>query len=158
MMNERALNYLNVFMGTEGISELHGGSRIFIPRQEIRKIELVHGYASERPRLQFIVGVAMLGAAIYMIAGIASFFAGDSGGPVMGKAILMPLFPGVLGIWMLLTALRKRTYLSVSTGKNARKIIFHGAVEVIALQDFLEEASRRYGYAVTSTIPGVGGA
>jgi hypothetical protein len=156
-MSNQPVGYLNVFMGAEGICEYDGGSQIFVSRDDIRRIELAHGFASERPMTQFAVGIVFLAASAYMLSGVVSWLIYGSELPIMGRALLLPVFPTLLGGWMVWTALRKRTYLSIETGKGRRKIILRGPVEMIALQDFLEQAGREHGYVVTSTLSGVGG-
>ena len=156
-MDSRELNYLNVFVGENGICEYHGGSKIFVPREDIRRIELTHGAASERPRVQLIIGIVLLAVSAYMFFRVITWLIYGAEYTVAGESFLLPAFPAFLGGWMVWTALRKRTYLSVTTGNSSRKIIFRGPVESVALQDFLERAGREHGYVVISALPGIGG-
>ena len=131
------LTYLNITFSNQGVAEFSGKRRVvFIPRDEIRRIESKMGSRAERPLLQGIAGVilcgvGLVGLRLFINAGVA-FLRWEAGF----------VFFGGLGGWLLWEVLEKRHYLLVESSEGNRKLVFHGQVKQAELDEFLRNATR----------------
>jgi hypothetical protein len=59
------LQYLSVELSDKGIAEVTDGRRdVFVPRQQIQRVELRRGIPAERPLLQVVFGIVCIVAGI----------------------------------------------------------------------------------------------
>ena len=131
------VSYLNITFSQKGVSEFSGKQRaVFIPREEIQRIQTKTGSRAERPLVQGIAGVALLGLGLI---GLRMFI--SNGVAFLRWEAGFLLFGGVGG-WMLLEALRKGHYLLVVCSKGTRKLVFDKKISEPELAEFLRNATR----------------
>jgi hypothetical protein len=129
--------YLNVALSPKGVAE-YSGTRcvVFIPREQIVRMESRIGSRAERPRIQMIAGMLLGGLGVYGVymlikVGLA-FMRWEAGFIVFGG----------IGFWLFYEALRCGYYLLVTGTQETRKIVFDGKVEESQLREFLSKAAR----------------
>lgn len=130
------VSYLNITFSKKGVSEFSGKRRVvFVPREEIQRIQIKTGSRAERPLVQSIAGVVLLGLGLVglrlFIANGVTFLRWEAG---------FLLFGGVGG-WLLLEALRKGHYLLVICNKGSRKLVFDKKINEPELAQFLKNAA-----------------
>lgn len=146
------LRYLSVVLSSKGIAEMDDESRaVFIPRQDIQRIELSTGSGAERPVAQAVAAGVLI---ILGMVGIKWIWSGfHEGVSIKGKLSMAPFglvaFMGV-GIWLLWDVLRSRTFLLVTTKDDTRKIVFYGKVDPVILQEFLRDGQQELGHVIHS--------
>jgi hypothetical protein len=137
--NER-LTYLNISLSKKGIAECSGKTcMVFIPREEILRIESRIGSRAERPLGQGILGILLSGLGVYglcLISEVGWVLLRWEGGFVV--------FGGI-GVWLLYEVARRGHHLLVTGPKETRKLMFHGKVEEAKLREFLTNAAG-FGY------------
>jgi hypothetical protein len=147
------LLYLSVLFSREGVAELDGMTEaVFIPRQDIQRMELASGSGAERPALQAIAGLVLV---LLGLLGAKAIWSWLQQGGVLSIAHVGMVAFAVLGVWLLWTGLRKRTFLLVTTQSDTRKLVFHGEIDLGTLHEFLDKARRELGYTVDSRLPNV---
>ena len=133
-------SYLNVEVSEKGISQLSDGRRtIFIAKEQIQNIEIRFGSRAERPLMQTILGILLVGLGV---AGLVLLITDGMAGLRWGIGFV--IFGG-LGGFCLYEALRKGHYLRVSTRNDSRKFVFNGRVKKTELSGFIK-ASIDLGY------------
>ena len=131
------VSYLNIVFSEKGVSEFnHGGRAVFIPKDEIQKIEVGYGSGAERPLLQIIIG------SLLTALGCAGVVMIHDSGLRGARWALGFIFFGALGLWCLYEAVKKTHYLKITCHKETRKLIFHGVFEESAFADYMRNAGR----------------
>jgi hypothetical protein len=131
------ISYLNIAFSTKGVAE-YSGKRcvVFIPREQIVRIESRVGFRAERPLVQGIAGILLGGLGAYGI-----FMMMRAGWALARWEAGFIVFGG-MGVWLFYEALRCGYYLVVTGPKETRKIVFDGKVEESQLREFLSNAAQ----------------
>ena len=138
----------SVRIGTEGAAEMDRHRRaIFIPRQEITRLELAYGSGAERPLVLIILGLLFAAVAVAIaIAAVVALGREEVFFPtklVSGVAFVVPAW------WLLDLSLRRRWFVRVHARKRTTKLVFQRVRDEQAIVAFLETVRRRFGYHVT---------
>ena len=148
------LRYLSIELSDAGIAEMDGQRRIvFVPLDEIRHVQICHGFTVEHPIRQFTFGLCCIFIGLVAIGlDLVWFEQGGIGAWAMlpGGVIALLFGLGVIGL-----GLRRKHYLRVVTNKDERKVLLHGPFDVRELLPLLESANEQWGYRVTSALPGL---
>lgn len=137
----------SVRIGAQGLAEMDGPRRIhFIPRSEVRGLELVYASAAERPAITAILGVALLLIALFPFAFLMLAF--TRGGSFEAAVFYLTGF-SVPGGWLLWFAFKKRRVLLVHTARGTRKLAFHRSASPEDIARFIADAAPRFGYSVS---------
>lgn len=139
---------LGVELGAEGAAEWMGRQRIvFVPRDRIVAVELRRGIVGERPVLQVVVGVVAIVLGLALLSSVVGVF--ESTWLWMSARIAAAGAPlAMLGGYVLWSGVRPGYYLLVRTNDDARKLLFHGKIDLAEVSRVLEFAHARFGYAV----------
>lgn len=149
MQNSRSFERYSVEVSDDGIAELDEGRRnVFVPRAEIREVQLSYGLGSERPLATTILGLVLLVVGLWPLGNLILVLA--RGGVFYVEAIAGVAFVA-LGVWLIRFALRKRLHLLVRTERQRRKLLFHGNVTQEGLVELLRAAERDFGYLITQS-------
>jgi len=141
------LRYEGVLFCADLVAEERGGRNVVsLPREAVRRIQLLRGPAGERliPQAAFALLLVAIGvvAAAYLLGQLRT-----SGGTlhlnVAGGVIFIPL--GALILW---SAFRPRYYLRVQTTNDMRKVGFLPKASVEEIAGFVNLAQRVHGYEV----------
>lgn len=120
-----------------------------IPRDSIREIHLRWGVQAARPLVQLILGAGFLGVACYIPMRMVWEWFRYDGVMNQGKAaVWIVTLLGLLGGWLLFTALRRGFYLAVQTNNAQEKVRFDRRMSREEIENFLNEARRRFGYEI----------
>lgn len=119
-----------------------------IPRDRIREIHLRWGIQAARPLVQLVLGGGFLAAAGYILVTMLwEWF--RHGGVIHVEVVAGLVVLGVVGGWLLFTALRRGFYLAVQTNNAREKVRFDRRLPRQEIQPFLNEARRRFGYEIS---------
>jgi hypothetical protein len=145
---EKSLTYLNIEISENGLSEFSGNRRIiFIPKAEIQSVKVRFGSSAERPVVQVIAGLLLLGLGI---AGAAMVMASGMRGVLRGlRWGLGFMVFGAFGVWFLHETFKKTHYLHVTSHKDSRKLVFRGEFKDAELNQFLLDGAK-LGYVFES--------
>ena len=130
----------------------HGGVRVRVPIDNVRRLTLGFGFQSLHPKLQNYFGVALLapGAwAIFHLLHWAIF-----GGPlIIYQAIL--LLCGFFGVGLMITARRRGLYLDIDSTKGRQRFAFHQTPSLHELHEFLDSLDQHLAVPISSNAPGI---
>jgi hypothetical protein len=138
--DKRQLLYLNMAVSEQGITELSGNQRVvFIPKEQIQSIEIRFGSQAERPLVQGIAGLALIGLGI---VGLSLMATGSL--DVIRWGLGFFVFGG-LGAWLLWEVLKRGYYLWVICSNDSRKLVLKGVIQKAELSGFVRSAAQ-FGY------------
>jgi len=130
------LSYMNIVVSEKGFSEFSHGKRIiFVPKEQIQNIEIKFGSQAERPLVQMILGLLLVGLGL-----VGLFFIISGGFAEVRWGIGFIIFGG-LGAFCLYEALKKGYYLHVISPNDARKLVIKGVIEKTELLKFIKAAA-----------------
>jgi len=119
-----------------------------VAKSDIRKINLKYGFQSERPIVEAMFGIVLIGAGFYFIVHLVLhtlvyriFYVDD-----ILSLLLLPA-----GGWFIVDGFRKRFYFEVVLDNDKRKFPLGKNPDKSELQKFIKIASQ-LGYSVDSTI------
>jgi hypothetical protein len=135
--SDSKLSYLNIVISEKGLSEFSHGKRVvFIPKDEVQKIEVRYGSGAERPLAQIVVGLLLTALGC---VGVAMIFASGMRGLRWGVGFIVF---GALGAWCLYEAFKKTHYLQITCHKETRKLVLKGTFEEQAFSECIRNAAR----------------
>jgi hypothetical protein len=141
---------LSVEVSDEGLAEMDRGRRnVFVPRGEIREVELSYGLGSERPLAGVILGVVLLLMGAWPLRTL--YLVLTEGGTFHIVTIMAVAFLCVGG-WLIYFSLKKRLHFLVRTEKDRRKILFHGKIRQEDLMNLLRAAEKDFGYSIKRSV------
>jgi hypothetical protein len=145
-VKDQGIQYDSIKAWDAGIGEMdRTRAVVFMPRAEIRRLELAYAPGAERPLVTLLLGVFVLAVSVtpilYLLAALAVR-------GVMNIKFFLILGLAPLGLWLLRFSLKKRLVLVVHTAKGRRKMVFQGSRDIDAIHDLLHQVSSRYGYPV----------
>jgi hypothetical protein len=147
------IRYLTVELSARGIAEIQdNGPPVFVPRQEIRRIEFQRGSPAERLIVQIIAGIACFIVGVVCLLQVLAFISfGGVTSRYMGDGGIATIFGG----WMIWTAIKPAYFLRGETDRDVRKIVFHGSVQCSEIERLLQRANRAWDYRIVSMLPDV---
>lgn len=145
----KAVRFHDIQFDQEGISLLSGQSKLlFIAKKDIQKISLKHGFQSERPSVQILFGIVLVGLGIYLLVDFLLLAVVRR--TIYDVGCLSPLLLPV-GIWFIADGFRKRFYFEASLENDARKFPLGKNPDQGELQKFIKIASQ-LGYPIDAKI------
>ena len=133
-----------VRVGTDGAAEMDRHRRvIFVPREQIDRLELQYGSGAEHPLLVGFLGVVFAAMAVVLLVTFA--LAVMRGGARIPASMITGVAFVIPGWWFLDLAIRKRWFVRVYTRSGMRKLVFHQTTDERELQEFVAKGRRRYG-------------
>jgi hypothetical protein len=117
---------------------------VFVPRAEITRLEVGFGSGAENPLVLLVAGLLFLALAVAPLVVFAMMLIRDEG--TMDIYFLTAIAFVVPAWWLLDLALRKRWYIKVHKRSGVRKLVFHTTRDRAAIEAFVSDAARRYGY------------
>jgi hypothetical protein len=134
---ENKFAYLNLAISEKGLSEFSGGRRIiFIPKDEVQIIEIKFGSSAERPLIQVIAGLMLVGLGYI---GLTMIIMNAMRGSRWGLGFIV--FGG-FGLWFLYETFKKTHYLRVICRNDKRKLVFRGAFQEAEFSKFINDATK----------------
>lgn len=119
-----------------------------IPRDRIQEIHLRWGIQAARPLVQLVLGGGFLAVACFIqLRMLWEWF--RHGGTIYVEVVAGLVILGVVGGWLLFTALRRGFYLAVQTSGGQEKVRFHRRVPRQEIETVLNEARSRFGYEIS---------
>jgi hypothetical protein len=129
---------------SDGVAEMDQHRRIvFVPREQLLGLSLVHGPGAERPAVVLLLAAIALAASLYPVVVLLNRLA--YGGVLYVEVFwLSAALP--LGLWLLQLALRRRFLLVAHTVGGTRKLILGSRIPPEAILPFLSTVRARLGY------------
>ena len=147
------MKYSTVEITEEEVAEYDGNTKIVaIERKDINTIDLKYGFIGENFIVQIICGFVCIG--ISMILGFFPVFRMFSEGDFPSTVAILPTFayamPLILiGLYLILSLLKRKYYLDVVFGNKRRKIIFQGDKSSVEIIDFVKNVNSGLGYHIS---------
>ena|SRR5258706_15913494 len=124
------------------VAELRGArSVVKLPRHEVIRLRLRHGFVAERPLVQGIFGLGMLVPLAYLLLhlqGSRGASVGESG--LLARMFVMVVFATIAAPFVLRGAVERGYVLVVETRRTTRKLGFGRKATGAEVQRFVEEA------------------
>lgn len=135
-----------VRIGSDGVAEMDQHRvAVFIPRDQVLRLELDYGSGAERPIVLLALGIFCAALAVALM--LVFVMAVARGGPRIPAALVTGftfLIPG----WRFIDlALRKRWFVRVHTDRGSRKLVFHTMRNQVEIEKFVSAAKSRCGYS-----------
>ena len=139
------VEYAGIRCTSQNLSEWeHGRTMIVVPVPEIQRIDLRHGILAPHPFLLIPFGAILM--AIGAIPLIHFLLVSRQGGHVASfEAVVVPFL--FIGLYLILTALRRGFYLDVETTRGRFRLRLHKPPKE-HLPAFLSTLSMRFGFKV----------
>jgi len=139
------LRFDTVSFSERGAFEIEGNrALVFVPRSEVQRLELAYASGAERPLVTGVAGAAV--TLLSLVPGVLLIMAALHGGGAFPARWLLAGGFVVPGAWMLHLSVRKRWVVLVHTSRGIRRLIFQGATDRSAMEEFLGRARARFGY------------
>lgn len=143
-----AVRFHNIEFSPEGIALLSQNSKLlFVAKKEIRQITLKYGFQSERPIVEIIFGIIVLGLGVYLILDIIlkAFIYRITHVEELLGLLLLPI-----GGWFFIDGFRKRLYFEVKLDNDKRKFPLGKNPDKNELRKFTQYASQ-LGYVIDAS-------
>lgn len=141
------VKYLGIEFSRAGIKKMAGARTDRQARKEdIQGICVKYGRPGERTWFQVIVGVILLGIAIYLLLDVLTWLFVTGGTRSFMSVGPVPFLVGIGG-WLVWDAVKPQYYLEVTANTKTYKFAFERAPQAAKLKKFLELAAG-LGYAV----------
>lgn len=147
---ESAYEYCDVAFSADSIIELDNGRPLLvIPREQIQRSVVKHGFSALHPLLEGLFGSILLaiGVVPVVLTNIAAILH-----PRLAKYAIYLLFVGFVGLLVLYSGLRRGYFLEMWTSKGRRKIVFSKKAGVTELEQTLKTVNESFGYGIASDI------
>lgn len=127
-----------IVIDDEDVKEMAGErTAVRLPRAEVTKLRVRHGFVAERPLVQAILGAGMLGGGGYVTLGMMA----GSGPAPAGFRYLLASGLALLGSpFVLYGAVRRGYVLVVETRRGVRKLAFGSRVTKTVVANFVDDA------------------
>jgi hypothetical protein len=137
--------YQNILLARDFVIE-KGSTKI--PIQSIRKMSVEFGFLSKHPLIQLILG--MIVSALGLLPIFHFFLVFQYGGKFKFiEALAVAFF--VVGIYLVISCLRKGYFLSLETEFGNKRLVFGNKVRKDEVVDFIKTA-RNFGYSIFSEL------
>ena len=124
------------------VTELSGGTpAVQIPTADITQIELKRTIGAERPLLLLLFGILLTVPGFYFTRILWSWLL--FGGTLLVDVTLSFLLLIPVGLWIAITAFRRRVLLHVYTSNDKRKLVFKGKHTQEELRTFIGKIRER---------------
>jgi hypothetical protein len=118
---------------------------VFVPRADIRSLEVTLASGAERPLVVATLGIVVMLVALFPFAFLAVILV--YGGQMEAELFYMSV-SGVVGAWLLWFAFKRRLVILVHTVRGRRKLVLSRSTEPAAAQDFVEQVCRAFGHTL----------
>ncbi len=141
------LRYQGVVIGADEVAEERRGRRVVsVPREAIRRLELVRGSGGERVIAQAAFAVFLLVLGVTAAAILLGEFRAIDATIHLNVAAGLVFVP--LGGWVLWSALRPAYFLRVRTDRDMRKVVFEPKAQAERISEFINLVQRVHGYEI----------
>ena len=125
-----------------------------IPRQEIRRAEVLYGSGSANPMFQALAAVFFVAlGAVFGLLPIYHLLVKFNGGGGSNSDFRIPVSASMLvlvGAWLLSEVIRRRHYILVNTQLGRKKLWFSRGIAANEIEKFIQDANSRFGYSIRS--------
>ena len=147
------LKFSTVEITEEEVAEYDGNKKIVaIERKDINTIDLKYGFIGEYFIVQIICGFVCIG--ISLILGFFPVIRMFSENDFPSTYAILPTFAYAIplifiGLYLILSLLKRKYYLDVIFGNKRRKIIFQDDKSSIEIIDFVKKVNSGLGYHIS---------
>jgi hypothetical protein len=144
-----AVRFQTVEFSAKGVTLFSQQSKLlFVPREQIRQITLKYGFQSERPIVEILFGIVIIGVGLYLIINIILNI-------LLRQTIHVEQCLSILllpvGSWFFIDGFRKRLYFEVGLDNDMRKFPLGKNPDKAELQKFIRLAGQ-FGYTIDSSL------
>jgi hypothetical protein len=143
-----SVRFQDVEFNDQGITLFSQQSRLLsIDKKEIRKVILKYGFQSERPAVEIIFGIVVIGLGFYFFI---HFLLNIWVNRVVYLDDMLSLLLLPVGGWFIVDGFRKRFYFEVELDHDRRKFPLGKSPDMDKLKKFVSLASQ-LGYSIDSS-------
>jgi hypothetical protein len=140
------IDFAGVRFGPDEVVEMDGQQvMVRVAKQEIRRIDLRHGFYSAHPIVQVVAGLVLTCIGVLPAMHLVVWL--GSGGTFHAVEAFLVAFV-FLGPWLVYDAARRGPHLVVRTGAGQKRLILDKTVDPETLERFLTTVEGRFGYAI----------
>ena len=144
--------YCGVRCEPRRLAEVESGRvMVAMDRAEIRGISSGHSVQAQHPVRQSIVGLVWFSITYFPAKHVLYWF--RHGGVLFSTEIWMVTFGGI-GLYMVISALRRGYYLDVELERGKRRLAFGRDATAQGAEDFVQSVERLYGLRVERKVGG----
>lgn len=146
MLTQEKIEYLGIEATRDAITQVERGrTTMRIMRDQICSVSIEYGSPSNRPMVQLVIGVLLIGLGFIPIPWIVHWLLY---GGKLPKVIVFTLSWAAIGSWLVWHAISKRTFLRVDLNGRIEKLQFDGKPDPMTLQKFVRQLRDSLGYSV----------
>ena len=131
-----------------------------VPKERIRRIELVEDTAARYPFMQFFAGfvfatVGGIGVLVLLFTSLGDSWpiAVDDGGAVfLNLAPTILWLQVVLGVWLLTGVFRVSYCLAIETDEGVRRMALGGIADLPEIRQFIRRVGWTFGYEIDASV------
>ena len=137
----------------EDICELdHGGVRVRVKIDDVRRLTLGYGHQTLHPRMQNIIGLSCLAVGAWGVFHLLHWAIFSAPLSIFQASLLLC---GFLGIALIITARRRGLYLDIDSTKGIHRFAFHETPSLHQLHEFLDSLDQHLAVPISSEAPGI---
>ena len=130
----------------------HGGVRVRVRIDDVRRLTLGYGFQSLHPKLQNIFGLALLAPGAWAVFHLLHW--GLFGAPLslyQAALILCAFF----GVALIITSRRRGLYIDIHSTTGIHRFAFHQTPSIHELHAFLDSLDQHLAVPISSAAPGI---
>jgi hypothetical protein len=144
----QAVRIAGVVISQDFVDEVSpDGDRLLrIPKSDVLRLGVAHGFMAERILLLLVLGIAGIVGGLFWLYAVGG--ASLEGIAHFPKTAASGGFVALFGVFFIRIALKRGTYLTVTTHKETRKLAICG-VDVAVARRTLQAQAPSFGYSVS---------
>ena len=143
-------SFASIQFSDDAVAEMDQHRRVtVVSRNQISHLQLARVSAAERPIVALLLGIAIIVGSLYPVYRLLGAFSGP-GRVTIHVDLLVATSFSLLGVWLIVFALRKRFVLIATTAAGTRKLVFASTATEAEIRQFITEVSSKHGYTVAS--------
>jgi hypothetical protein len=137
----------------EEICELdHGGVRVRIAIDDVRRLTLGYGFQSMHPKLTNIFGAALLAPGAWALFHLIHWSVFGAPLSIFQAGLILC---GFFGVALMFAARRRGLYLDIDSTKGTHRFAFHTTPTIHELHAFLDSLDQHLAVPIFSDAPGI---
>jgi len=137
----------------EDICEVdHGGVRVRVRIDDVRRLILGFGFQSVHPKLQNILGVSLLAPGAWSVFHLIHWALFGAPLSLFQAALILC---GFFGVALMFAARRRGLYLDIHSTTGIHRFAFHQTPSIHELHAFLDSLDQHLAVPISSAAPGI---
>jgi len=130
----------------------HGGIRVRVPIEDVRRLTLGFGFQSVHPKLQNMFGIALLAPGAWAVFHLLHWAIFGAPLSLFQASLILCLF---FGVALMFAARQRGLYLDIVSTKGTHRFAFHQTPSIHELHAFLDSLDQHLAVPISSDAPGI---